>query len=176
MSVRKKDVEQGHAYSLARRWKGRDPTWRRSLSQGAAQRMLSSLRGYQPGAPAAENCIRRMKEEAAVPDRVTPASTSAREKPETFMAVSVSAWMGQSSTASAARGLRREIKIGPRKTKRLHLLTHLSLQPVKHQFSSVQFSRSVVSNSLRPHELHHARPPCPPPTPRVYPSSSPLSL
>ena len=33
------------------------------------------------------------------------------------------------------------------------------------QFSSVQFSHSVVSNSLRPHELQHARPPCPSPTP-----------
>ena len=35
-------------------------------------------------------------------------------------------------------------------------------------FSSVQFSRSVVSNSLRPHESQHARPPCPSQTPRVY--------
>ena len=34
--------------------------------------------------------------------------------------------------------------------------------------SSVQFSRSVVSNCLRPHELQHARPPCPLPTPRVH--------
>ena len=33
---------------------------------------------------------------------------------------------------------------------------------------TVQFSPSVVSNSLRPHELQHARPPCPSPTPRVY--------
>ena len=33
------------------------------------------------------------------------------------------------------------------------------------QFSSVQFSHSVVSDSLRPHELQHARPPCPSPTP-----------
>ena len=33
-------------------------------------------------------------------------------------------------------------------------------------FSSVQFSRSVVSNSLRPHELQHTRPPCPSPTPK----------
>ena len=32
-------------------------------------------------------------------------------------------------------------------------------------FNSVQFSRSVVSDSLRPHELQHARPPCPSPTP-----------
>ena len=33
------------------------------------------------------------------------------------------------------------------------------------EVSSVQFSRSVVSNSLRPHGLQHARPPCPSPTP-----------
>ena len=37
--------------------------------------------------------------------------------------------------------------------------------------SSVQFICSVVSNSLRPHEPQHARPPCPSPTPRVYPNS-----
>ena len=43
------------------------------------------------------------------------------------------------------------------------------------QFSSVQFSRSVVSNSLWPHESQHARPPCPSPTPRVYSDSRPLS-
>ena len=38
-------------------------------------------------------------------------------------------------------------------------------------FSSAQFSRSVMSDSLRPHELQHARPPCPSPTPRVHPNS-----
>ena len=43
------------------------------------------------------------------------------------------------------------------------------------QFSSVQFSHSVMSNSLRPHGLQHARPPCPSPTPRVYPNSCPSS-
>ena len=42
-------------------------------------------------------------------------------------------------------------------------------------FSSVQFSRSVMSNSLQPHGLQHARPPCPSPTPRVYSNSCPLS-
>ena len=42
-------------------------------------------------------------------------------------------------------------------------------------FSSVQFSHSVVSDSLRPHELKHTRPPCPSPTPGVYPNSCPLS-
>ena len=41
--------------------------------------------------------------------------------------------------------------------------------------SSVQFSLSVVSDSLRPHESQHTRPPCPSPTPRVYPNSRPLS-
>ena len=39
---------------------------------------------------------------------------------------------------------------------------------VAYSFSSVQFSRSVVSDSLRPHELQHARPPCPSPTPGVH--------
>ena len=40
---------------------------------------------------------------------------------------------------------------------------------------SVQFSCSVVSDSLRPHELQHARPPCPSPTPGVYPNPCLLS-
>ena len=42
-------------------------------------------------------------------------------------------------------------------------------------FSSVQFSRSVVSDSLQPHERQHARPPCPSPTPRVHSISRPSS-
>ena len=37
---------------------------------------------------------------------------------------------------------------------------------------SVQFSRSVVSDSLQPHELQHTRPPCPSPTPGVHSDSS----
>ena len=41
--------------------------------------------------------------------------------------------------------------------------------------SSVQFSRSVVSDSLRPHELQHTRPPCPSPTPGVHSDSRPSS-
>ena len=40
---------------------------------------------------------------------------------------------------------------------------------------SVQFSPSVLSNSLWPHESQHARPPCPSPTPGVYLNSCPLS-
>ena len=41
--------------------------------------------------------------------------------------------------------------------------------------SSVQFSRSVVSDSLQPHESQHARPPCPSPTPGVHSDSCPSS-
>ena len=41
--------------------------------------------------------------------------------------------------------------------------------------SSVQFSRTVMSDSLRPHELQPARPPCPSPTPGVHSNSSPSS-
>ena len=42
-------------------------------------------------------------------------------------------------------------------------------------FSSILFSRSVVSDSVRPHEPQHARPPCASPTPGVYPNSCPSS-
>ena len=47
--------------------------------------------------------------------------------------------------------------------------------PLSVQFSSVQFSRSVVSDALRSHESQQARPPCPWLTPEVYPNSCPLS-
>ena len=43
------------------------------------------------------------------------------------------------------------------------------------QFSSVQLSHSVMSDSLRPHGLQHATPPCPSPTHRAYSNSCPLS-
>ena len=42
-------------------------------------------------------------------------------------------------------------------------------------YMSVQISHSVMSNSLRPHRLQHARPHCPSPTPGVYSNSCPLS-
>ena len=42
-------------------------------------------------------------------------------------------------------------------------------------FSSVQFSHSFMTDSLRPHELQHARPPCPSPTPGVHSDSRPSS-
>ena len=58
-----------------------------------------------------------------------------------------------------------------RSTNIKHIGTHYS-QTVQ---NSVQFSRSVMSNSLWPHELQLSRPPCPSPTPRVYPNSHPSS-
>ena len=58
-------------------------------------------------------------------------------------------------------------------------LSGLSVHPIEgrrwHFLSSVQFSRSVVSNSLWLRELQHSRPPCPSPTPGVYLNSCPLS-
>ena len=49
------------------------------------------------------------------------------------------------------------------------------IQAHKDLFSSVQFSWSVVCDSLRPHESQHARPPCPSPTSRVHSNSCPSS-
>ena len=46
---------------------------------------------------------------------------------------------------------------------------------LSHPYTSVQFSCSVVSDSLRPHELQHVRPPCPSPTPGVHSNSCPSS-
>ena len=58
---------------------------------------------------------------------------------------------------------------GPRYRTRIYVTSIVS------RFSSVQFSRSIMSNSLRPHGPQHTRPPCPSPTPGVYPNSCPLS-
>ena len=63
------------------------------------------------------------------------------------------------------------IKIYVESLLRVRIKVHFNLR----WFSSVQFSHSVVSDSLRPHESQHARPPSPSQTPRVYSNSSPLS-
>ena len=57
---------------------------------------------------------------------------------------------------------------------RLHGM-HAQLCKWAQLFSSVQFSCSVVSNSLQPHGLQHSRPPCPSPAPRAGSNSCPLS-
>ena len=52
-----------------------------------------------------------------------------------------------------------------------HLVKNLEEFSWPLKFSSVQFSRSVMSDSLRPHESQHARPPCPSPTRGVHSNS-----
>ena len=52
---------------------------------------------------------------------------------------------------------------------------HTKLQYTTWSFVSVHFSRSVMSDSLRPRESQHARPPCPSPTPGVHPNLRPSS-
>ena len=56
------------------------------------------------------------------------------------------------------------------------LLMKVQEESEKVGFSSVQFSRSVMSDSLRPHESQHARPSCPSPSPRGHSDSRPSSL
>ena len=51
----------------------------------------------------------------------------------------------------------------------------IALFPSILHHSSVQISHSVMSDSLRPYELQHTRPPCASPTPEVYPNLCPLS-
>ena len=55
------------------------------------------------------------------------------------------------------------------------LITSAAWEVTISQIRSDQISRLVVSDSLRPHESQHARPPCPSPTPRVHPDSRPSS-
>ena len=58
----------------------------------------------------------------------------------------------------------------------VYIYTQISVHiHVYMQFSSVHFSNSVLSDSLRPHELQHTRPPCPSPTPGVHSDSQPSS-
>ena len=51
----------------------------------------------------------------------------------------------------------------------------VKLSQIHNKMISVQFSLSVVSDSLRPHESQHVRPPCPSPSPGVHPDSRPSS-
>ena len=73
-----------------------------------------------------------------------------------------------------------KLVLAPRGLSSLNKLTRHDLIVVSgevyvNRHSSVQFSHSVVSDSLQPHELQHARTPCPSPTPGVHSNSHPLS-
>ena len=63
----------------------------------------------------------------------------------------------------------------PLRNLRVSNSSYLNQKWLLRYISSVQFSRSVVSNFLRPHESQHAMPPCPLPAPRVHPNPCPLS-
>ena len=69
----------------------------------------------------------------------------------------------------------RHLSIGERNRNTLPLCMYVRIAWWRKVYAfksdSVQFSRSVVSDSLRPHESQHTRPPCPSPTPRVHPNS-----
>ena len=58
---------------------------------------------------------------------------------------------------------------------RVNIVKMSILSKAIYRFSTIQFSCSVVSDTLQPHESQHARPPCPSPTPGVYPNSCPSS-
>ena len=58
----------------------------------------------------------------------------------------------------------------------IYIWKRRTFPPLWRWISSVQFSRSVMSDPLPPHEPQHARPPCPSPTPGVHPNPCPLSL
>jgi len=87
----------------------------------------------------------------------TPAPYLGRGHPSWPWTWSISSWPSCTRAAAAPR------------------MWGCSSQPPPLTSDSVQFSRSVVSDSLRPHESQHARPPCPSPTPGVHPDSRPLS-
>ena len=69
----------------------------------------------------------------------------------------------------------KEIEENNRMGKTRDLFKKIRDTKVTFHASSVQFSHSVVSDSLRLHELQHTRPPCPSPTPGVHPIPCPLS-
>ena len=65
--------------------------------------------------------------------------------------------------------------IGTQNSKQQFHLFFCRLSKELNYISSVQFSRSVMSDSLKPHESQHTRPPCSSPTPRVHSNSYPSS-
>ena len=88
--------------------------------------------------------------------------------------------VGQKSNKVMATSLLRGIrdpswKVTPFPPKPDLQLTQPIAKLLPHSSRSVQFSRSVMSDSLRPHESQHTRPPCPSPTPTVHSDSRPSS-
>jgi len=82
-------------------------------------------------------------------------------------------YAGQEATVRTGHGTADWLQI--RKGVHQAVYCHPAYLTLYSEFSSIQFSRSVVSDSLQPHESQHARPPCPSPTPRVHLDSCPSS-
>ena len=80
---------------------------------------------------------------------------------------------GQRSLVGSRPCIRKESNMTELRTN----LTPLCTSPILSSlfYCLIQFSHSVMSDSLRLHGLQHAKPPCPSPTPRVHPNSCPLS-
>ena len=97
--------------------------------------------------------------------------------------MSIDRWMDKEAVVHIHKG----ILLGHKKEQfESVLMRWMNLEPIiqsevsqkeknKYHISSVQFSRSVVSNSLQPQELQHTRPPCPSPTPGVQSDLRPSS-
>ena len=94
-------------------------------------------------------------------------------------ALPISHHTGSPPSLSGSQGTQRTVLTLPKMEKEhpantcWSLLNSLAVSKC-HPNLTVQFSHSVMSDSLRPHGLQHTRPPCPSPTPRVYPNSCPL--
>ena len=83
-------------------------------------------------------------------------------------------FLDEAKKSFRGRGQRAWIDISPKKISNGQQ-AHSHSSHHHDSFSSVQFSRSAVSDSLPPHESQHARPACPSPTPGVYSNSCPSS-
>ena len=80
-------------------------------------------------------------------------------------------WLGVPLSGMLQKGLCSWVNL---MTASIPFATKILWFPV-HSVSSVQFSRSVISDFVRPHGLQHTRLPCPSPTPRAWSNSCPLS-
>ena len=87
------------------------------------------------------------------------------------------------SLEASSRNLRMAIGLKPKQWALMTQMLWLNIvndflttgwEVIVRSWGSVQFSHSVVSDSLQPHEPQHARPPCPSPTPEVHPNPCPL--
>ena len=72
-------------------------------------------------------------------------------------------------------GIKSAMLVSGKEKSRQPKQTKNKIRHIMHQYSSVQFRHSVMSNSLQPHGLQHTRPPCLSPTPGVDSNSCPLS-